>query len=1268
MSVLPVSTAIGTNGASSLGLASQVQGGALQASSGFNGVMAPSLGLYSRATASVVRSRYNTLLMPDVAEEIHTQENFPPCTKIPQFRHRVEFDRRLHDRMESVPELAMRYHQALGDLDPVFFTYNNVKWWHDLAQREYPHLGPEGLLETGAMVFGNHIKDEGQRVAFQDILRAKLIGMDIGSDFSIGVNTDELKLKLSGDIPNHVFHELKKPTIEFWTALWPAILLAPEKKYAAHVLRQIREQSEETASELIDQIRRKSPEWNSFMEEVNELSFDTFEFDLVPLPDSVRDLVHGYHVLKKQEDWSGCNRVLGEVYQDVWALQDWDAILTLTEVLTKDMGGAVPRQVAHRIDWNGTFFTQKKYNPTYRDPSVLLGNLTEEQINQVYQAYAHDPVSVDFYWSQLRIILYSVRNRILGGETLEKFERRAIEQITDTQTPVFSEETIQTLQTLFELGCLNLRLREDNPLVHGKLPQGVPVYKQDGERILATVYRVCCTIKDEMQDATPAYVEKILHEMDVMHLTQEKQNEGVKPYFPEPAAQLFLTNDHVGQVAVNQDIESALIEEFIHYPGQVIDFFGKALDISTLIGGGASSSTQKKFDYLYWIRGMVQITNAILNVLESRDSKNSPFAKRDGIIPMLPGAEEKTTPWPGQSPFNFENLPRESLDKILEEHRHLIPYIGSDIVLFDRFQRILDEVSSIVQMSPMIPIRLFGSSSTGKSTIPELVAARMGIPLLRFPNSPRTDQSDYEGLWSMKMIDPQNISEKDRELFEGASQVDGFQGFEEFIQAGQKILVPVFEEGVTQVAIENGYHLVLDDPNMARPGVLAFLNNYIQPGKTVRVRGRSGDYKTIRVHSRYRVWVTEGSGGEVGRQVHDEAFLRRFVPIYVGTWTQDEMVSVIENAFQHHINIPEWNKAFSKLVAKLGTTLIEMARGYQFKDPQSGEDMFRRLGGDIHQQVNFTPRTILRFCERIQRSQTFTPEVVARAFRSEFILPLADEGDREQVWALGNQLFQTYFQSQNWPLDTFSPNTITRPTARTIADDYFDGVMPDLGDDFTWTEHTLNLADEILWNFKLGIDVLLVGRAGEGKTYIPEKIAEMLKTSYGNQNLSPDSDYMDLVGTLTKRPNGEVSLVPGLAMDVTQNGGVGHFDEFFVADPTLLEEFFGPLMDSRQSLFLKNPYRAVKRHKDSHFIMSTNPYWGNYNERFVPSSNLLSRMSVICLSGKGWSMSSGDRVDLLQRRNTRFQNPDPNAGSWEIGLRDGMAQLADLLDQGPPGA
>ncbi len=618
----------------------------------------------------------------------------------------------------------------------------------------------------------------------------------------------------------------------------------------------------------------------------------------------------------------------------------------------------------------------------------------------------------------------------------------------------------------------------------------------------------------------------------------------------------------------------------------------------------------------------------------------------------------------------YDALPLRDPAAIPEAYRHLIPK-PKDIVLFPRFQRILEETASLISAPDRIAVRFFGPAGTAKTTIPEMIAAKMGVPLFRIPFSRRTDPSDLEGLWSMEEVDGE--------------------------------YVPVFKEGAATVAMEHGFHLALDEPDLARPGVLAYLNNVSAPGEFAWVRKRNGELHRIKVHEAYRVYATENGVREIGREEHGKDFLRRFVPYYVGPWTQEEVTTVLEKLYAKAPGQRPWSRKVSEVLAYFHDKMRILAEGLE--DPETKQHL-PALGSGVGQQLQFTPRSVLRLAQRLAASGPLTPESVSRAIRAEYILPLADQGDRDLVWGqaeaifaplaeelgiavkvpgpslkdidkeiyelknkgdllnqrimdlridapageerdkelkaaivaleqINAQQFHLYKKRESLAVEDsrvsdsawIGPARIPTLTLEGLAKKYLGGKKIPEGD-FVFTDQDLRVLDELLWNRSLGIDVMLLGDAGEGKTETPGQLAKLLDLPYYPVPISSETDEEDLVGGLG-RVNGKIRFIPGVVTLGTRHGGIIHPDECLLSETGKLEAVFSPLMDGAKALIVKNPYELIPRHSDTFVVLTSNPPFGDFADRHEASTAAMSRVAVIYLTGE-FAKQPKDRLKILK--------------------------------------
>jgi cobaltochelatase CobS len=125
--------------------------------------------------------------------------------------------------------------------------------------------------------------------------------------------------------------------------------------------------------------------------------------------------------------------------------------------------------------------------------------------------------------------------------------------------------------------------------------------------------------------------------------------------------------------------------------------------------------------------------------------------------------------------------------------------------------------------------------------------------------------------------------------------------------------------------------------------------------------------------------------------------------------------------------------------------------------------------------------------------------------------------------------------------------------------------------------------DRMIINAKLGLNTLLVGPAGSGKSFSANQLAEALDLQFGHICLTAGASETWLFGRQT--PNG---FIEGVFSKLYKNGGVFLADEFDAADPNLLLSINTALANN--SLYNPISGEEIKRHDNFVFVGACNTF------------------------------------------------------------------------------
>lgn len=211
---------------------------------------------------------------------------------------------------------------------------------------------------------------------------------------------------------------------------------------------------------------------------------------------------------------------------------------------------------------------------------------------------------------------------------------------------------------------------------------------------------------------------------------------------------------------------------------------------------------------------------------------------------------------------------------------------------------------------------LFGHTGTGKSTLVQQIAARLGWPVTRINLDSGIERSDLIGKTELVIRDGKQVTE--------------------------------YVEGLVVHAMRNGHILLLDEVDFGRSDVMYVLQRILEGGGIQLLEGEKREL--VKPHPAFRIIATantRGQGDEMGlyqgAMVQSEAYRDRFT-----VWVEVDYLDAEQETDVLLANVPELDKAVADKMIQLAgeirkaftggeilqtispRALIEMGRGYCF--------------------------------------------------------------------------------------------------------------------------------------------------------------------------------------------------------------------------------------------------------------------------------------------------------------------------------------------------
>jgi len=146
------------------------------------------------------------------------------------------------------------------------------------------------------------------------------------------------------------------------------------------------------------------------------------------------------------------------------------------------------------------------------------------------------------------------------------------------------------------------------------------------------------------------------------------------------------------------------------------------------------------------------------------------------------------------------------------------------------------------------------------------------------------------------------------------------------------------------------------------------------------------------------------------------------------------------------------------------------------------------------------------------------------------------------------------------------------------------------GESFTVPGHTRPEFQDVLQMAMVGLNILLVGAAGCGKTHLAHQVAEALGRPFASISCTAGMSESQLTGWMLPGDGGSFEYVPSDFVTMYENGGVFLFDEVDAADPNTLLFINQALANGSFYLPQRKGRTQVKRHSDFVCIGAANTF------------------------------------------------------------------------------
>ncbi|KAI3975195.1 hypothetical protein MKX01_020596 [Papaver californicum] len=604
-------------------------------------------------------------------------------------------------------------------------------------------------------------------------------------------------------------------------------------------------------------------------------------------------------------------------------------------------------------------------------------------------------------------------------------------------------------------------------------------------------------------------------------------------------------------------------------------------------------------------------------------SENSIAIKKEiAKIWGVPAAEAETLFPPNKIIIQDNNQLELRVGRVILKRTHpvarkLKPFVGLRTSL-----HVLEKIACSVKYNE--PVLLVGETGTGKTTLVQSLAMRLGQPLTVLNLSQQSDVADLLG--GLKPIDPQFICiplyNEFMELFSKTTSmkvnrifidrleslraarnwkkllqviqsrlqkapppVDFEEGApgkrkkrlgEDVLHAWGSFLVKLdtarkqidsssgmafsFVEGAFITALRKGHWILLDEINLAPPETLQRVLGVLEGESGSLCLAERGDIDYIERHSDFRIFACMNPATDAGKRDLPYMLRSRFSEYFVDEVLDDDDLTLFINQYL--------DESHKQLVSKI-------VRFYKSAKEKSVE----MLQDGANQKPQFSLRSLYRALEFTREAgKKFGFQRALYDGFCMFFLTLLDGPSAELMrkmivlHLLGGNL------PQDLPFDRYlaSGSESAGPRSMFVENYVLTASVK---------EHLRNLARAV---FIKKYPVLLQGPTSSGKTSLVHYLASVTGHKFVRINNHEHTDLQEYLGSYVTDAYGKLVFQEGVLVQAVRNGSWIVLDELNLAPSDVLEAL-NRLLDDNRELFVPELQEAIRPHKNFMLFATQNP-------------------------------------------------------------------------------